>query len=1499
MITGIHITSPSSVDYIKGVKTISWDLIGTDDANDRYNVDYSSDGTVWHTLTNPSLSPGSTSYEWDTDSMNGGYKVRVQHYNNGLKNQDIVTDITIDNTKPTASISNVSSSWTNSDSITLNCDDNKECSTIKYYYFNADGVCSSNSAAYVNSVEGSYLVVSLTHNDYLCLGVKDLAGNFDYTETGSLLYIDIIDPTASLTVSPIGLTNSGTITYTPTCSDTGGSELSSCTTYVKFNDESPISTSTGQTESTYTMKDDGTYTFYTVAIDNAGNSFTDSSYEVERDQTAPVVGITNGETTIWNVGSSVAVEIGCSDKNSCAEIKYYYSDTTLTCSDITYENFVAESSATKPYVCAAAKDNVGNIGYSSVAQFKISATIQSTITAATDGDTINVAAGTYPETLNLGEKSLTINGAGVGSTIIDAHSSSDYAIQNIGNSSTFRGLTLIGSQNYGFKVSGVNNITLENIKVENSKKTGIDLNGVNIAVLTNIEVTGTTNGFGLMILDSNDVTVNSITTSGNAWGGVSVQTEGYYHIGGSNNVQFLGTFNVGESMPLLLEQDPHRTTRIYSDITNVQIPNKFNYVVYGLRSPGTEDYKQWFYQETLENAKSLAQTLMNGWTYENMVIYNITKDNYYVEPGMKIQDAITAATDGDTINVAAGTYDEQLVIGKNLTIQGAGDTTIIKPSSASKLVQYLDISWAGGTKEVAGIIMADGVGSVTVKNLKVDGGDITTIPLGANWVTGILYRETGGTIDSVNVTDMTVGTTGTAVRGYGFVLYSATNPVSVEVKNSRISNYDKNGINVQGGKLTANIHNNIITGRGPLPGGDEVQNGILVIDNAAGTIDYNTVSNNAYAPAEWGATGIAFINAGGSATGNTLTDNQMGAAAQTLPGFGSGASWTVSFIGNTVSALGISGVPGISGLNSATYVGGTTMNVIMNTNQLIGGVGDGISIGDLEGLGAAGTVTATITNNEIFSWQDGIHIIGSIISGNNINYNKIYGNSQYGVNNKVSTVTINAENNWWGTPSVISSMFSTNVDFTPWAYNSNVDLDHVAPTSTINSPAASSWQKADFSVSLTDSDTGGAGVGVCKWRVRSSSDGGTWTVTNNKGPRDCSTPVTIAVGPSRYCKNEGLNTCKIEIWAIDNSGNDNSVNDGDSGMITRTFSIDFTTPTGTISINNGDLYTHLTSSTLTLTSGDNLDVAPECRFSNDGSTWSSWEICTPSKSWTLISGDGTKTVYYEIKDDAGNVGSDSETIFLDTTAPVITHTQTVTKRVVGETTGITATITDTNGIASKTLYYNDGTEHPLTMTNGEGNLYSATIPASTSKGTLTYYITASDNAGNPQTSPTYTIIVHDLIWDLSSEWNLVSVPKDLVDSLVPTNEMWSYDGTNWIEPTTIDAGVGYWIKNNPETKVGWNYAGDCSGELCLPSGKINTDALNPGWNLIGLTSTSPIEVSNAFASKIYPKCHLQVMDVISYDGSNFEDLIGGGDDTMNPGEGYWVYLLNDAEMVCG
>lgn len=72
---------------------------------------------------------------------------------------------------------------------------------------------------------------------------------------------------------------------------------------------------------------------------------------------------------------------------------------------------------------------------------------------------------------------------------------------------------------------------------------------------------------------------------------------------------------------------------------------------------------------------------------------------YYVKPGTtpsEIQGAVNAAQSSDNINVAAGTYKENVVIDKSLTINGSSSSNTIvngiRPDLFSRLVRPTLIS---------------------------------------------------------------------------------------------------------------------------------------------------------------------------------------------------------------------------------------------------------------------------------------------------------------------------------------------------------------------------------------------------------------------------------------------------------------------------------------------------------------------------------------------------------------------------------------------------------------------------------------------------------------------------------------------------------------------------------------------------------------------------------------------------------------------------------------
>jgi len=92
---------------------------------------------------------------------------------------------------------------------------------------------------------------------------------------------------------------------------------------------------------------------------------------------------------------------------------------------------------------------------------------------------------------------------------------------------------------------------------------------------------------------------------------------------------------------------------------------------------------------------------------------------------------------------------------------------------------------------------------------------------------------------------------------------------------------------------------------------------------------------------------------------------------------------------------------------------------------------------------------------------------------------------------------------------------------------------------------------------------------------------------------------------------------------------------------------DTTAPTGSISINNGAASTTVKSVLIHATATDDISGVYRMRYSNDGINWSSWNSVAiderpylsivQDRTWQLTDGAGTKTVYVQFKDAAGNI----------------------------------------------------------------------------------------------------------------------------------------------------------------------------------------------------------------------------------------------------------------------
>ena len=95
------------------------------------------------------------------------------------------------------------------------------------------------------------------------------------------------------------------------------------------------------------------------------------------------------------------------------------------------------------------------------------ATISAAVSAAADGDTLAIDAGTYAECVSLAGKDLTLQGAGAGSTLLTGDGSCDVALaMDLGETATVADLTLDNPAGQGFTVQG-GTVVLSNVTVQN------------------------------------------------------------------------------------------------------------------------------------------------------------------------------------------------------------------------------------------------------------------------------------------------------------------------------------------------------------------------------------------------------------------------------------------------------------------------------------------------------------------------------------------------------------------------------------------------------------------------------------------------------------------------------------------------------------------------------------------------------------------------------------------------------------------------------------------------------------------------------------------------------------------------------------------------------------------------------------------------------------------------------------------------------------------------
>lgn len=477
----------------------------------------------------------------------------------------------------------------------------------------------------------------------------------------------------------------------------------------------------------------------------------------------------------------------------------------------------------------------------------------------------------------------------------------------------------------------------------------------------------------------------------------------------------------------------------------------------------------------------------------------------------RIQEGIDLVS-GSTVNVAAGTYVEDLLIDKAVTL--LGPNAAINPNTGSRVAEAVIISAltdpdpSGGCQLMVYVEVSD----VTIKGFTIDGDNPAltsgTIINGADvdaceLVSG--YEGVGNIVVENNILKHSTYS--------GVEFYNYTNPAATAgnyIRYNRFEDIGETTYNWGIGVLVynnfyADVTDNVMTGvrtgvqtgnyynANPGTTGSISNNQIgvwrlgifhnLAYGSASPfTISGNTITAEAYPDAtKWNGLLLSSI---GGAVNATITGNNIvipGAVSFAPPNYTAGYNvWNVT----TTAPIAIAGGT-VTGGDYGIFVNnfeGYTSNadptaVKIDGVTILGSDIAGVYVKDSPSNTNNATVYANIQNSALNTDAIGILVEGADATAK-ANLNQIAGNPTYGVNN-ASGNPMDAENNFWGAcdgPGPVGpgsgDNVSANVDYDPFVTSAPAGIlqaliDAAAPGDTIDLGTCAPYQGATVDKPLT------------------------------------------------------------------------------------------------------------------------------------------------------------------------------------------------------------------------------------------------------------------------------------------------------------------------------------------------------------------------------------------------------------------------------------------------